>query len=328
MIPKLERIVLEVCGSCNYTCQMCPQTLPGRDKGFKRVMPLSLFEQILDTVALKYGKPQINLEGSGEATMVKKLPQYIEACTKRGLTSFLYTNAFNMRGMFMRDCVDAGLKFIRFSVIGYNRGLYEKWMDADNFFQVRENAIDMQEYIYDVKSPCLLSSYHLILDNSHIEYEIDQYRKNFIEPAESQGYIWKMHNWSGNYAPGYSRKTTERRSCGRPFSPELTIRAGGTDGHRGAVTSCCQTLGPPNEIKSVMGHLDAQSIEDIWFGEPYEKLREAHRREDFDSIDYCKNCDFLYEDPEVLVWSNDSTASTYHMLGTNFNLLDKVEYSE
>ena len=43
---------------------------------------------------------------------------------------------------------------------------------------------------------------------------------------------------------------------------------------------------------------------------------------DFDSIDYCKNCDFLYEDPEVLVWSNDKKASTDHMLGTNFSLRD------
>jgi len=28
----------------------------------------------------------------------------------------------------------------------------------------------------------------------------------------------------------------------------------------------------------------------------------------------------LYEDPEVLVWSNDPNASTDYMLGTNFSL--------
>ena len=36
----------------------------------------------------------------------------------------------------------------------------------------------------------------------------------------------------------------------------------------------------------------------------------------FDSIDYFKNCDFLYSDPEVLVWSNDSDTKVGHMLGT------------
>ena len=29
---KLQRIVMEVFGGCNYTCQMCPQSNPGRGK--------------------------------------------------------------------------------------------------------------------------------------------------------------------------------------------------------------------------------------------------------------------------------------------------------
>ena len=36
----------------------------------------------------------------------------------------------------------------------------------------------------------------------------------------------------------------------------------------------------------------------------------------FDDIEYCKDCDFLYEDPEVLIWSNDKTAKVSNMLGT------------
>ena len=41
------------------------------------------------------------------------------------------------------------------------------------------------------------------------------------------------------------------------------------------------------------------------------------KSQEFDKIDYCKNCDFLYEDPNVLVWSNDKTAKIHHMLGTD-----------
>ena len=72
-----------------------------------------------------------------------------------------------------------------------------------------------------------------------------------------------------------------------------------------AMTPCCQTLGPPNEAKSVLGHLSEQTFEEVFYGEKYEELRLAHEEERFDDIDYCKNCDFLYDDPEVLVWSND-----------------------
>ena len=48
----------------------------------------------------------------------------------------------------------------------------------------------------------------------------------------------------------------------------------------------------------------------------YKKLVNAHATKNFDEIDYCKDCDFLYEDPEVMVWTNDKNAKINHMLGT------------
>ena len=112
-------------------------------------------------------------------------------------------------------------------------------------------------------------------------------------------------------------KKSERRTCWRPFAPEITIRAGGESGRTAAIVPCCQTLGPPNEEKSILGYMDKDTFETIYNGKEYKKLREAHKSKDFDSIDYCKNCDFLYDDPEVLVWSNDPTAKINHMLGTD-----------
>ena len=135
-----------------------------------------------------------------------------------------------------------------------------------------------------------------------------------------------MHNWSGNYDNTNPRKKTDRRSCGRPFAPEITIRAGGEAGRTGALVPCCQTLGPPNEEKSILGHVDKQSLEEIYNDLPYKKLIEAHTTKEFDKIDYCKDCDFLYEDPEVMVWSNDKEASINHMLGTDKDFI-LTEYS-
>jgi len=321
---KLERVVLEVAGGCNYTCQMCPQTDPGRGKDWTRKMPLSQFEDILDQITPKYGTPQINLEGSGEPTLAKDLDKYIAAVKKRGLKAYIYTNAFRLEGDFMKRVVDAGIDFIRCSVIGYNPEKYLQWMDADNFFKVRQNVIELQDYIYSSNSSAEVSSYHLITDNSMVDYEVAEYNDNFISKTHTKAYIWKMHNWSGNYDPqGNSRNPINRKTCGRPFGPELTVRAGG-NGKTGAVTPCCQTLGPPNESKSVLGHFEDQSFEEIFWGDKYEELRKAHQEERFDDIEYCKNCDFLYDDPEVLVWSNDPSARTKHMLGTDFSLNDNI----
>ena len=76
---KLQRVVMEVFGGCNYTCQMCPQSNPGRGKNFTRKMPVKVFEEILDKIVPKYGSPIINLQGSGEPTMAKDLSKIIQA---------------------------------------------------------------------------------------------------------------------------------------------------------------------------------------------------------------------------------------------------------
>ena len=322
---QLERVVLEVIGGCNYTCQMCPQTSPGRGKDWTRKMKYDEFCRILDEIVPKYGTPQINLEGSGEPTLAKDLDKYIRAVKDRGCKAYIYTNAYNLSGDYMKRVVDAGIDFIRCSVIGYDQSTYKKWMNADNFFYVRNNVEAMQNYITMTNAPCEVSSYHLITDNNQIAYEVDQYQQNFIKHVSTKAYIWKMHNWSGNYDPmGNKRSTDDRKTCGRPFGPELTVRSGGVDGERGAVTPCCQTLGPPNEAKSVLGHFSNQTFDEIFFGDKYNELRRAHEEERFDDIDYCKDCDFLYDDPEVLVWSNDPDAKVKHMLGTEFSLNENI----
>ena len=82
---QLQRIVMEVFGGCNYTCQMCPQTNPGRGKSFTRKMPLDEFKNILDQIIPKYGNPIINLEGSGEPTMAKDLAKYVSVVKSKNL---------------------------------------------------------------------------------------------------------------------------------------------------------------------------------------------------------------------------------------------------
>ena len=307
---------MEVFGGCNYTCQMCPQTNPGRGASWTRKMPLAQFENILDQIVPKYGLPQINLEGSGEPTMAKDLPLYIQAVKKRGLKCFMYCNGARLNGEFMTKVIDAGIDFIRFSIIGYNREKYLKWMNVDNFDLIISNIKEINKYIKKNKSKCEVSTYHLITDNHNLENEIKFYKDNVISKLDVKSYIWKMHNWSGNFSNPNPRKKSERKSCGRPFAPEITIRAGGSRGRVAALVPCCQTLGPPNEEKSILGHLDNQTFEEVYFGEKYETLRKAHKNKEFDKIDYCKDCDFLYEDPEVLVWSNDKSAQLNNMLGT------------
>lgn len=287
---------------------MCPQTT-GRGKEWLKKISLTDFERIVSECA-EAGLNVVNLEGSGEPTLNSDLPEYIKIVRKYNAKPFIYTNGFNLRGDFMKRCVDAGLALARFSVIGYNRDKYKEWMNRDAFDIILDNATKMKEYSKD----CIVASYHLILDNINVDHEVEQYRNNFIEVAGTYAEIWKMHNWSGVYDSDYKRQG-KKRTCGRPFAPDLTVRAGNL-----TVAPCCQTLGRDSQAK--LGSLVNNSVKEVWNSPEYRWLRLMHAEEKFDEIPYCKDCDFLYEDNEVLVWKNNDLVAINKMKGTKFDLKD------
>jgi hypothetical protein len=174
----------------------------------------------------------------------------------------------------------------------------------------------MKAYVDKTGSDCSVATYHLITDNDNLDFELDAYKK-LVNDLGVKTEIWKMHNWSGVYDPKQNTRTGEEKTCGRPFSPDVVIRAGGSDGKRGGVAPCCQVLG--QDEKAVLGHTSENTIEEIWNGPEYTKLREDHTNKTYP--DYCKTCDFLLDDPEVLVYTNHER-DLMKMHGTEFDLND------
>ena len=317
---KIDRAVIEVNGGCNYSCSMCPQDTRtgGRHKDFLKKMSLQEFEDNVADCA-QHGLRVVNLDGSGEATLNRNLPKYIEIVKKYNAKAFIFSNGYRMEGQFMKDCVDAGLDFYRFSWIGYDWQQYDKWMHnriGGTFMNTWDKVKSMREYVIDSKSDCVVSTYHLITDNDNIDHELEHYKK-IVEELDVKTEIWKMHNWSGAYDVGTNERKGAVKTCGRPFSPDVVIRAGGLDGQRGDVHPCCQVLGRDEE--AVLGHTSENTIQEIVEGEAYEALRESHRSGNYTS--YCGDCDFLVDDTEVLVYTNHER-DLMKMHGTEFDLND------
>lgn len=317
---KIDRAVIEVNGGCNYSCSMCPQDTRtgGRHKDFLKKMSLQEFEDNVADCA-QHGLRVVNLDGSGEATLNRNLPKYIEIVKKYNAKAFIFSNGYRMEGQFMMDCVDAGLDFYRFSWIGYDWQQYDKWMHnriGGTFMNTWDKVKSMREYVIASKSDCVVSTYHLITDNDNLYYELEHYKK-IVEELDVKTEIWKMHNWSGAYDVGTNERKGAVKTCGRPFSPDVVIRAGGLDGQRGAVHPCCQVLGRDEE--AVLGHTSENTIQEIVEGEAYEALRESHRSGNYTS--YCGDCDFLVDDTEVLVYTNHER-DLMKMHGTEFDLND------
>jgi uncharacterized Fe-S cluster-containing radical SAM superfamily protein len=316
---RIDRAVIEINGGCNYTCQMCPQTTEdgktgARGKDWTGKMSLVDFESYVEQCA-EVGLNVVNLDGSGEATIMRNLPEYIRIVKKYDAKPVIFSNGYRMSGNFMEECVDAGLGFFRFSIVGYDYDTYSKWMNSSHFYRVITNLHDMKRYVTKSKADTTVGTYHLILDNANVDFEMAQY-KNIVKSANCVTEIWKMHNWSGVYDPEYEREGA-KKTCGRPFSPDIVIRAGGLDGETGAVHPCCQVLGRDSE--ATLGHGSTTSLKDIWHGEAYNTLRKQHEMGEYP--DFCQSCDFLIDDPETLIYTNHDRTD-YKMYGTSFDLND------
>lgn len=302
----IKQLDLELNGGCNYACPMCPQAT-GREKDFLKKLPFAVFEKILDD-AMQYGLDTVSLHGSGEPTLNADMPDFVRAVKARGVRCISFTNGYRLDEKLSRRLIEAGIDVLRISAIGYNRDSYAHWMSMDAFERVRENVRRFVELNAEMDGTSEVHIHHLVTDVTHKNEEIASYRKNWGMFTGAMSEIWLMHNWAGSEIElGYHRDSmvathATRRSCGRPFSPLLQVRAGGLDGHSAAVVACCMVLG--KDSQGVLGHLDTQSIADVVRGNAYENLRSAHRAGRYDDIPYCKGCDQLFEVTESLVWSD------------------------
>lgn len=304
MVIAIKQLDMELFGGCNYSCIMCPQAT-GRESTFLKSMPYNLFVKIIDD-ALQYGLETISLHGSGEPTLNKNFTKCIKYVKSKNKSCYSFTNGYTLNKTLSENILDAELDVLRISAIGYDNDSYFKWMNKNAFDKILKNTEEFLNIREKLKGKTELHFYHLITDKNNLEYELEMYKKNYVERLGAANHeIWLMHNWAGTYNnTPYSRQLPnfKKRSCGRPFAPILQVRAGGIDNHYGAVVACCMVLGRDSE--AVLGHLDTQTIEEILNSSPYLQLRLAHIEERFDDISYCRDCDQLYDFPESLVWTN------------------------
>jgi organic radical activating enzyme len=318
----IKLLNIEAFGGCNFSCQMCPQSkeMGGRERDFLKTLPYDIFEKVvLD--AMQYGLEAVSLHGSGEPTSHRKLVEMVAFLKKHKLHASFFTNGLRLDGDLFERLVVAGIDLVTVSIVGADRETYKKWMNKDAFDHVIANLHECKDVMERYPDGGKFHTRHLITSSDKnpdgtplskaewddvVRREVDLYQSNISNPLDCFAEIWMMHNWSGDFESTYDRlshaTSKKLRSCGRPFAETLEVRAGGLNGHYAAVVPCPFVLG--KDSQAVLGHLDTQTIAEVMSDQPLIQLRRAHLEERFEEIPYCKGCDMLVDDQEVLAWSN------------------------
>ncbi len=326
-INEIKQINLEVVGSCNLKCTMCPHSIgEGREADFLKKMPLDLFYKIVDE-AIPSGLEYVNFGGGGEPMMYRHLAEAVKYLTERNVKTLMYTNGQLLNPQRFEKLCQAGMTVFKVSCHGYDRESYHKWMSVDTFYRVRDHLKECFQILEDNDYQSELQTNHIIHEYDQLEYQKGKYIENWVEYlGNNKAEIWLKYNWAGTYdnegVPRYELfKDRKIRSCGRPMGNVVEVRAGGLGAKQGAVVPCPYVLG--QDSKAVMGHVEDMPLLEAFNSEQMLSLRDAHTRKAFDEFEYCKGCDHLIDLPDALVWTNIGNRNYGESRISNIAYVDK-----
>lgn len=281
-----KQLIIETTNVCDAKCVTCPREQYTQKP---KTMDMELFRKIVDD-AVQYGVESVDTCGFGEPLLDRHLferYEYIRSRLPRA-DIFMSTTGFHLA----KDKWDRTIELvdtIKFSIYGVTKPVYESFHGGRlKYEDSMANILGFLAY----KGSRKPRTVGLFLDTEINGHEKEAWLRRW-EPMLNEVMIWKPHNWvDGRH---YRDVDYERQeSCGRPENAPMYVHADGT------VSPCCFDI----HKRIPLGNLNIHSIEQIYRGEPYRKLRQAHRECNF--TDYiCAKCDQTNHDPGVLLYASN-----------------------
>jgi len=287
---------------CNANCIICPRDQMTR----KKVTMSNRHFNILVEQAIELGAKTISIFGYGEPLMDRGIINKVAYCTKRGLDTFITTNASLLGVETQTLLLKAGLKKIRFSFHGVHKNYdkVHKGLRFDDSVRNFTNFVSKNRVRFG--GQCKVAMTVIPMNGESIE-EIRKYWEYGVDELE----IWQPHGWG---SPEFRGITKERKkTCGRPHVGPVQIQADGK------VIPCCFLT--DGEI--ILGDTRKNTIKEILKGDAYKKLRKQHSAGNLKGLP-CDVCDQLNIGDNPLLYSNvDSSCSIGKTSSTKFNLEEK-----
>lgn len=283
---KNKQLIVETTNICDARCVTCP-----REQFSQKplTMDMGLFKKIVNDAA-QYGMESVDTCGFGEPLLDKHLFERFEVIrTKMPFAKiFCSTTGFHLDGEKWDDVIKY-VDILKLSIYGVTKETYEKFHRGRlKYEDSMANILGFLTYAKEARPHTI----GLFLETDLNRHERESWLRRW-EPTLDEVMIWQPHNWvNGRHyrKMDYSRQ----RSCGRPENAPMYVHADGT------VSPCCFDYN--KGIK--LGNLSEQTIEEVYKGEAYRNLREAHRDRQF--LDYiCKDCDQTNFNPGVLLYHSN-----------------------
>jgi len=283
--PIPQSVKIDLMRTCNYRCSFCFHSHLEQAVG---EMDFSLYKKIIDEIA-ELGIKEIAPFFFGESFLSTKLSDAIGYAKKKGIEYvFLTTNGSLVTADKVEKCFKAGLNSLKFSL---NYSDEEQFGNITNvspkyFRKVIENIKQAASIRDKGNYDCGLFASYIVYDKNQkqlMEEVLTEVRPFLDEiyslPLYTQASKIKMDGWE------FSGGNQGREGNPVPPIPCWTLFKGAHVNFDGTVCACCFSV----DDDFTMGDLKTQSFMEIWHGDKFQKLRQAHLSKNVvDTV--CQDC--------------------------------------
>jgi radical SAM protein with 4Fe4S-binding SPASM domain len=239
----------------------------------------SLFKRIIDECVL-LGIKHVTIFGIGEPLLDPDFASKVAYAKNKGIAKVTTsTNGTLLTETLGLQLIEANLDEICVSIDATSQEIYEKVRGKMNLKTIEENVQSL------IKLKRKFNRNNPVVEVNFVESDINKNEtKTFI--AKWRGVadfvsISKLHNWAGDI---------ETKDYETMRDPCLSLWMDMIISVDGRVALCCVDY----ENRVTLGNLNEKSIKEIWNGETLRKIREHHKRKEFEKISVCTKCQSNY----------------------------------
>lgn len=269
-------LLIEPVSICNLRCTMCFQIDQSfsNNKNFMGMMDIELFKNIIDQ-AHKGGTKAITLASRGEPTLHPKLGEMLEYCSGKFLELKLNTHANNLSEKLAHQILKSDMTDLVFSVDAYTKDVYESIRVNGIFENVLKNIQKFKEIRekHYPNSTCATRISGVKVNNDLDSHKFKEFWKKYVDHVVM---IDMIHRWDTYHNP---KEIMAKEPC-RALWERMYVWYDGK----------CNPCDEDYKSELCVGSIKDSTIEEIWNGEKYKLIREAHmnnKRENYFPCDRC-----------------------------------------
>lgn len=274
---------IEATNACNLKCSMCPRTDMVKAGTFWKIkmFDFDTYKRLIDEGVAK-GLSSVKYNYLGEPLLNPRLLEMIEYAKHAGVLDVMFnTNATLLNDKMSHRLIASGLDKLFFSFDSPYRDQYNLIRIGADYDKVLENIRRFMEIRQEMGSvkPFTRVSMVRMKDN---EGEWEEFQQLFEPVVDSVAFVdYLDHSGQNNRNRMVAPLGTRN---GKFCCPQLWQRM--FVHPDGVVTVCC--IDATRTLR--VGDIFEQSIQEIWLGEKYQRLRELHAKGRFEEIPTCAVC--------------------------------------